>query len=410
MSELLGKNFRPVVASAAYKDDDVSKRLVVVCRAARDVLLKFVKKDADLTPYPGPIQVPAALFAKKSTFTETMPAKPPKQRDHGHVSFADEVEYKGSSVEEDDHHDYANFEETTDQLNDLEPHKPELHMPMSGSSADTNIEKSPSTKSGSRTSSIQLDTPAEDDWGMSPIAPSVSTQKEPIQTNASIEDSTGPSPSPPFLSPILRQSSKDRPSASKKLNVSFSSTEATSGDKKAAAQVARTAASATPMSDISDDFGGFGANAGAKKQKTSSKKPVVIKMGNAASSPAAFMQLKRSSRSPSSSSRSSARSTKSKSSVVDDSDLDFKESDDVDSEVPIKRQKKKTTRGGAKRKPQSASSTSASGEEEDEPSPPKRRRGTTKRGHAAEEKAATGANKVQAAKKGKPASKAKARS
>jgi hypothetical protein len=55
MSELIGKNFHPVLASTAYDSTDTSKRLGVVCLAARDVLLKFVKKDADLSHYSGPV-------------------------------------------------------------------------------------------------------------------------------------------------------------------------------------------------------------------------------------------------------------------------------------------------------------------------------------------------------------------
>ena len=55
MSELLGRNFQPVLASPDFDESDASKRLAVICRAARDVLLKFVKKDADLSPYAGPV-------------------------------------------------------------------------------------------------------------------------------------------------------------------------------------------------------------------------------------------------------------------------------------------------------------------------------------------------------------------
>jgi hypothetical protein len=62
MSELIGKKFRPVLASEKYNSSDTSKRLEVVCRAARDVLLKFVKKDADLSNYSGPVSDPVSAF------------------------------------------------------------------------------------------------------------------------------------------------------------------------------------------------------------------------------------------------------------------------------------------------------------------------------------------------------------
>ena len=65
MSELIGKNFRPVLASEEYNSADTSKRLVVVCRAARDVLLKFVKKDVDLSSYSGPVSDLRPLVIKR---------------------------------------------------------------------------------------------------------------------------------------------------------------------------------------------------------------------------------------------------------------------------------------------------------------------------------------------------------
>lgn len=40
----------------------LQSKLKVVCAAARDILMKYVKKDVNLTPYPGTIQIPAALF------------------------------------------------------------------------------------------------------------------------------------------------------------------------------------------------------------------------------------------------------------------------------------------------------------------------------------------------------------
>jgi hypothetical protein len=65
MSELIGKNFRPVLASEEYNSADTSKRLVVVCHAAQDVLLKFVKKDVDLSSYSGPVSDLCPIVIKR---------------------------------------------------------------------------------------------------------------------------------------------------------------------------------------------------------------------------------------------------------------------------------------------------------------------------------------------------------
>jgi hypothetical protein len=77
-SELLGQRYAPVDFDASDNEnlaDDASlgstksshnsvlhSRLTVICSTAREVLLKFVKKDINLTPYPGGIQFPVSLF------------------------------------------------------------------------------------------------------------------------------------------------------------------------------------------------------------------------------------------------------------------------------------------------------------------------------------------------------------
>jgi len=53
--------YNPSVRVSEY----TAKRLGVVCHAAREVLLKFVKKDVNLTLHPGAIQIPSNLFVKK---------------------------------------------------------------------------------------------------------------------------------------------------------------------------------------------------------------------------------------------------------------------------------------------------------------------------------------------------------
>ena len=77
-SELLGHRYTPIEFDLSDNQtlaDDASlgstksshnsvlrSRLTVICSTAREVLMKFVKKDVNLTPYPGGIQFPAALF------------------------------------------------------------------------------------------------------------------------------------------------------------------------------------------------------------------------------------------------------------------------------------------------------------------------------------------------------------
>jgi hypothetical protein len=94
MTELMGKQFRPVglsrdggkgkapfhlsLAGSDSEDekdvyDEVMKqkaelaasKLKIVCAAAREVLLSYVKKDVNLTTYPGTIQLPGTLFHRK---------------------------------------------------------------------------------------------------------------------------------------------------------------------------------------------------------------------------------------------------------------------------------------------------------------------------------------------------------
>jgi hypothetical protein len=81
MTEILGKQFMPVEAFPGHSTsasslplDEFGRRrgqileakLKAICVAAREVLLSFVKKDVNLTTYPGAIHIPAALFKKSS--------------------------------------------------------------------------------------------------------------------------------------------------------------------------------------------------------------------------------------------------------------------------------------------------------------------------------------------------------
>jgi hypothetical protein len=79
MVEILGKNFRPVdvsffgvtrpsspseTESSGKRNRMLRGKLQVICGAAREVLLSFVKKDVNLTPYPGAVQLPGNLFKR----------------------------------------------------------------------------------------------------------------------------------------------------------------------------------------------------------------------------------------------------------------------------------------------------------------------------------------------------------
>ena len=89
MTEMIGNQFQPLDVHAttsslvlsANSDDSFASPLVqdsgesgnlalitaqmkTTCAAARDVLLTFVKKDVNLTPYPGQIEVPTSVFKK----------------------------------------------------------------------------------------------------------------------------------------------------------------------------------------------------------------------------------------------------------------------------------------------------------------------------------------------------------
>ena len=96
MTELMGKQFRPVglsrdggkgkapfrlslAGSDSEDEKDVydevmeekaelaASKLKIICAAAREVLLSYVKKDVNLTNYPGTLQLPGALFHRKSS-------------------------------------------------------------------------------------------------------------------------------------------------------------------------------------------------------------------------------------------------------------------------------------------------------------------------------------------------------
>ncbi len=96
LTELLGHRYRPLDVSypssspelpmSPFSDislgekdnkenDELSQaKLKVICTEAREMLLKFVKKDSNLNPYPGAIQIPSLLY------TRSNPTKSPAEK------------------------------------------------------------------------------------------------------------------------------------------------------------------------------------------------------------------------------------------------------------------------------------------------------------------------------------------
>ena len=71
MTELVA--YYELIAFEGGADEEiVSTKLKVVCKATRECILKYVKTDAHLTPYPGLIQIPLTLFSVKGDTTDTV--------------------------------------------------------------------------------------------------------------------------------------------------------------------------------------------------------------------------------------------------------------------------------------------------------------------------------------------------
>jgi len=106
LSELLGQRYRPVDVSESNLSQspispfsDISfgnevnnelahAKLKVICAGAREVLLKFVKKDIHLTPYPGVIQIPSVLYARVKQTSPTAAAS----KSNNNIDFKNNLE------------------------------------------------------------------------------------------------------------------------------------------------------------------------------------------------------------------------------------------------------------------------------------------------------------------------------
>lgn len=88
--------------------DLAQAKLKVICSEAREILLKFVKKDTNLNPYPGAIQIPSFLYirSKKSRNSENLSSPDYEQKEKSDFSTPGssnkKQRLKGKSVQEEE--------------------------------------------------------------------------------------------------------------------------------------------------------------------------------------------------------------------------------------------------------------------------------------------------------------------
>jgi len=105
MAEILGHKYCPIIyhgsidlneastevlqSPISFDDDAISfARMKVVCSATREILMNFVKKDVHLTPYPGTVNIPSALYARVNRHSIN---------EHGNVTIEDSSKSKSSN-------------------------------------------------------------------------------------------------------------------------------------------------------------------------------------------------------------------------------------------------------------------------------------------------------------------------
>lgn len=102
LSEMLGRSYIPrqcgiseegnhsedagVSSTLSNHEIVLQSKLKVICAAAREVLMKFVKKDINLTPYPGIIQINATLFAQNKCVSPMQTARDAHDEDSESIS------------------------------------------------------------------------------------------------------------------------------------------------------------------------------------------------------------------------------------------------------------------------------------------------------------------------------------
>jgi hypothetical protein len=310
------------------------------------------------------------LFIKRSNIA-TNDDKSSHRRERGFVSFADEVDSK-IGVERREHsqsNDIAEPSEHTSHSKELQhesasakwnkntlPGAPTLLENEQPSNSEENLDGSSLDKASNskEASTVNVETPSQDgNWDMSPIAPSASPHNADFTLSSSAGEtsfiscnveihSTGaaespveavapttPHSQPSSLTPILRtgvlmQSS----SSSKKLNVTFSSKDASLDG----GQTFGKFLSNTPLSEISNESGLI--KQAQKRQRTAPKKIVVMKAAPASSASSRVTASSKSSRS----SRRTRSSASKSPSEIEENDLDFNDFDDSENvDPPLKR-------------------------------------------------------------------------
>jgi len=160
--ELLGSRYRPVDITGGHKSESsetkhiLQARLKAITLAAREVLMKYIKKDVNLTPYPGTIQIPSSLFevvakiqkkSRKRAYVETS----------GDSSVDDKVDLEISVVS-----------------NEWDPAS--IQSPDASDGAlEINLSPIPMSKSPESTSSLPTDSKSQ---AQEDVAPTSSTPRE----------------------------------------------------------------------------------------------------------------------------------------------------------------------------------------------------------------------------------------
>ena len=165
--------YRPSAADSMIGEEAQAK-LKIICLAARDVLLKFVKKDVNLTDFPGGIRIPDDLFCRVDELpdpssisatkrNESVPQGSPILSRKSHVLLSPELDHS---------HDYDEESKTAESNpihdGDIEHAKvaKDRNLVLSNSPRDSCEEK-------------------DNFGGMSPIAQSASPLNDSVSTNAS---------------------------------------------------------------------------------------------------------------------------------------------------------------------------------------------------------------------------------
>lgn len=121
-AELLGTKYNPLTTRSECDSDTLSAKLKVISSSARDILLKLVKKDVNLTTYPGSIQIPGSYFALATARSptslldstgSTKPILSPPRIDENNVDFVDSGKKSVHFQEVDD--DEVSFASSTEK-------------------------------------------------------------------------------------------------------------------------------------------------------------------------------------------------------------------------------------------------------------------------------------------------------